>query len=100
MIIKVEFEVAEQEEPCVYAWQEAVDHLAKKGGGWRLPRKEEAAAMYPHRESITGLDRDRSYWTATETGDYGAWVQCFSKNLQWDTYKEDYKSVRAVRDIA
>jgi len=98
MKIKVEFEVAETDELGCYAWQEAVDHLAKKGDRWRLPSKDELNLMYQQRESIGGFV-SAWYWSSSEARTGYVWGQVFGSGDQGYGTKGSEGRVRAVRDI-
>jgi len=97
MIVEVRFEVADQDEPGYYKWQDAVDHIAAKGDGWRLPTKEELSFIYQQREAIGGFAPDW-YWSSSEVDTYYAWYQNFSDGFQDYYGKFDVARVRAVRN--
>jgi hypothetical protein len=99
MIIEARFEVADRDESGKYTWQEAVDHLAAKGDGWRLPTRGELDSMYQQRESIGGF-ASAWYWSSSEGNTYEAWGQYFGSGYQsYSSYKAYKGRVRAVRDV-
>jgi len=96
MIVEVRFEVAD-EDPGVYTWQEAVDHLAKRGDGWRLPSGDELGMMYEKRDVIGGFKPDW-YWGAEYSTSTGHGID-FSDGERSDRRKINTLRVRAVRDV-
>jgi hypothetical protein len=100
MIITIQFEVAATDEPGRYTWQEAVDHLVKKGDGWRFPTKKEMGLMYQQRADIGGFEPD-GYWASSEYNTDNTVYQFFSDGDHYHCYyfKHDGFRVRAVRDV-
>ena len=99
MKIKVEFEVSEQDEPGKYTWHEAIDHLAKKGDGWRLPTKIELGIMFLLCES-TGDFGNGFYWSSTDIDEFDALGIDFYEDDTYNKGKIYEGKIRAVRDIA
>ena len=65
-------------------------------GDWYLPSKEELNYLYQERNVVGGF-ADNSYWSSTEDGSNGAWVQFFGNGFQFDSFKLNPLAVRAVR---
>jgi hypothetical protein len=67
---------------------------------WFLPSKDELDLMYKNLKS-RGLGSFNSsfgwYWSSSERNSLLAWEQMFSDGNQYDVYKTDARSVRAVR---
>jgi hypothetical protein len=100
-IIKPEFEAFEvyhEDLEGHYTWREAKKACAKLGAGWRLPTKEELEEMYEKRDMVGGF-ANNDYWSYTENDTNNAWSQNFSNGNQYSLDKNDYISVRAVRNI-
>jgi len=68
-------------------------------GDWYLPSKHELDLLYIERDTVGGFTNN-NYWSSTEDGRFGAWVQSFLNGTQ-DSYPKDFTdtsiSVRAVR---
>jgi hypothetical protein len=93
-------------------WYEANDLLSNAANhdangamfkDWRLPTRRELNLMYTQRISIGGFDLSLNapgysyYWSSTEGGNYGAWLQNVANGYQDDNGKNDPSNVRAVR---
>lgn len=66
------------------------------GTGWRLPTKEELNEMYLNKDKIGGFSSG-VYWSSSEGGLDGAWVQDFTNGDQFGNGKDGTSRVRAVR---
>ena len=65
---------------------------------WYLPSKDELNQLYINRDAIGGFANGYSYWSSTENGSSGAWVQYFDFVVnQGNNFKNGRLSVRAVR---
>jgi len=98
MTIKLQIEVADRDESGKYGWHQAVDHLATKGDGWRLPTNEELDLMYKRRAAISGFS-SAWYWSSSDHHAGTAWCQNFNDGSQDSYYKSNALKVRAVRDV-
>ena len=74
------------------------DNLVSGGyTDWYLPSKDELDMMYVNLH-LQGLGNfNYSYWSSTENGNAGAWLQVFNGGNQYYDYKHYTVSVRAVR---
>jgi hypothetical protein len=63
---------------------------------WYLPSKDELNMLYLNWIAIGGVGH-YGYWSSTETGNNGAWLQNFNSGIQWVTDKHNHVAVRAVR---
>ena len=79
-----------------HTWDDAMKACADLGDGWRLPTKDELNLLYENKEKIGGF-ADDYYWSSTEGGDNGEWIQDFVSGTQGNGSKDDYNYVRAVR---
>jgi hypothetical protein len=77
---------------------------AHTGGGytdWFLPSKDELNEMYDNKATLEAGDGftpfSSYYWSSTEFGTNGAWVQNFASGNQSGNYKSITNVVRAVR---
>ena len=78
-------------------WHEAIVACKKLGAGWRLPTKDELNMIYKNREEVGGF-ANSDYWSSTELGSIGAWIQAFNDGFQYYSNKvNDTFYVRAVR---
>ena len=66
----------------------------QKGGS--LPSKHELNELYRHKDVVGGFANDY-YWSSSENGSDGAWVQFFDGGYQGSSYKYGTFLVRAVR---
>lgn len=92
------FEIAPEDEPGIYTWNEAIEHLQNKGDGWRLPTREELFLMHRNRETTVGLS-NVICWSSSVYNSKYAWVHFFYTGYQGYYNKTFYYHVRAVRDI-
>lgn len=97
-IILEKFEIAQHDFPPLLNWDDAVKVCASLGDGWRLPTKDELQLFYKSNESLS-ISNNNSYWSSTnfEKGYY--WSQYFGDGFQYNLSKNNYNSVRAIRDI-
>ena len=65
-------------------------------GDWYLPSKYELNLLYLKKTVVGGFAR-YSYWSSTESGNYGAWAQSFGDGDQHSCSKFVTNYVRAVR---
>ena len=79
-------------------WEDAMKACADLGDGWRLPTRLELLIMYDNQNEIGGFALNY-YWSSTEFGNGGAWVQDFGFGNQVDYGKDYFYYVRAIRDI-
>jgi len=77
-------------------WDEAKKACKNLGDGWRLPTKDELNLLYENKEKIGGF-ANGFYWSSTEYGGNGAWVQDFLYGYQNTNGKSGSNYVRAVR---
>ncbi len=63
---------------------------------WYLPSKDELNKLYLNQVAIGGF-ANASYWSSSETDDYGAWGQYFNDGTQGGYDKDTPNYVRAVR---
>jgi hypothetical protein len=91
------FEIEKEDEPFLYEWDDAVEHLNEKGDSWRLPNRLEALWMSIHRYTIEKLHIG-NYWTCDKRSDGTVWYQDFNDGYQYYTTKKCKFLVRAVRD--
>ena len=86
--------------PGEYDWQGAKDAGERFVDGgfsdWYLPGKWELNELYKHK-SVVGGFAEANYWSSTENGAGGAWVQHFSGGNQAQGSKTYSGRVRAVR---
>ena len=80
----------------VMDWHDAKKACADLGDGWRLPTKDELNILYKNKDKIGGFVSN-FYWSSTEYGNYGAWVQDCNDGIQLNYYKYNSIYVRAVR---
>ena len=74
------------------------DNLVSGGyTDWYLPSRDQLDMMYVNLH-LQGLGNfNYSYWSSTENGNAGAWLQVFNGGNQYYDYKHYTVSVRAVR---
>lgn len=80
-------------------WAEAIVWCARFGYDWRVPTKDELNYLYLNKEKLEGF-ANAWYWSSTEFGPAGAWVQLFGVGAQGGVHKSVGYRVRAVRLIA
>jgi len=79
-------------------WNEAKEACVNLGDGWRLPTKDELNLIYENKDVVGGF-ASNYYWSSTELGNDGAWVQSFPNDSQNYGSKGYPSYVRAVRAI-
>ena len=79
-------------------WNEAKEACVNLGDGWRLPTKDELNLIYENKDVVGGF-ANNYYWSSTELGNDGAWVQSFPNDSQNYGSKGYPSYVRAVRAI-
>ena len=85
-------------EVTTLVWQDAVKAASSYGPGWHLPTKDELNQLYLQRSVVGGFNESSYYWSSTENGSRGAWLQNFRRGEQVDyPVKYDPFPVRAVR---
>ena len=91
-------EVAEKDFPEAMSWEDAKKSCEKLGDGWRLPTKDELNILCQNKDKIGGFT-DTDYWSSTENGYSGAWLQYFNTNCaQADDGESNVAGhVRAIR---
>jgi len=81
------------------------DYTGGSKTDWFLPSKDELKLMYENlaQKGLGGFKTDEGangthvYWSSSQYNDIDAWPQSFSGGGQYDVYKTDPYSVRAVR---
>ena len=105
--IKVgKIEVAENDLPDRWFWEDAKKKCSNLGLGWRLPTKDELNTIYQKRFDIGGTGL-WSYWSSTEFPAYEgdaspdlAWYHQFVYGTQKYTYKSRIQGAcRCVRTL-
>jgi hypothetical protein len=91
-------EVAQNDFPNPFNWDDANKACAELGDGWRLPTKNELNFMNKNKDKIGGFTED-FYWSSTEYGTVGAWSQNFFGSYQGDSEKEFPLCVRSVKSL-
>ena len=68
---------------------------------WYLPSQDELNKLYINQVTIGGFANNSNnyYWSSTEQGDIGAWVQYLGNSGQYPTVKSGTGYVRAVRSF-
>jgi hypothetical protein len=80
-------------------WRDAKNACRNLGNGWRLPTKDELNKMYAHRNSIGGLNQ-YEYWSSEQSAiDANAWYFDTLWGRAYNTNKNRYLYVRAVRNL-
>ncbi len=79
-------------------WNEAVEAVKNLGDGWRLPTILELHLIY-NSELKDKFNTDNYYWSSSEYYSNVAWVFYFGSGATYGNDKDDYYSVRAVRDL-
>jgi len=95
-IIKIDNLEVMTEDLGKMTWDEAKKACKNLGDGWRLPTKDELNLLYENKEKIGGF-ANGFYWSSTEYGGNGAWVQDFLYGYQNTNGKSGSNYVRAVR---
>jgi len=67
-------------------------------GDWYLPTKYELGLLYQNRALIPGLSADK-YWSSTEIGHGGAWLQNFDSGGRGTGDKKNPHLIRPVRQF-
>ena len=91
------FEVAMEDEPGIYNWDDAQTACSLRGNGWRLPTREEQSLMQEHKEGLGLIDDD--YWSSSEDNSGYALAQNFYDGYHYYYSKQNYKYVRVVRTV-
>jgi hypothetical protein len=74
------------------------DRLVEGGfSDWYLPSKDELNQLFINRTAIGGFSLTWSYWSSTEWGATGAWMQIFDTGTQTSQNKYNGPNTRAVR---
>ena len=80
----------------VMNWDDAKKACADLGDGWRLPTMDELNILYQNQDKIGGFAFNY-YWSSTEVGFDGAWIQFFGDGPQANYGKGYTYYVRAIR---
>ena len=89
-------EVAQNDFPKKFLWNDAVNACADLGNGWRLPNIHEISLLYLNKDKIGGFASIR-YWTSIEVSDESAWFRDFGDGYENAFSKSNLFAVRAVR---
>ena len=93
------FEIAPKETEVILNWDDARLYCFSLNidgkTGWRLPTMEELFTLYQSRNDFV----ESYYWSSTEFGTGGAWIQSFHRGEQYYYNKRHTGCVRAVRDL-
>ena len=90
--------VAKADFPKGMTWEEANEACENLGNGWRLPDKDELAAMYKqlHKEGKGNFSSDY-YWSSSPNYSGYAWDVNFDNGNVRTSNENDDDQVRAVR---
>ena len=80
-----------------YAAQLCDDLVLNGYSDWFLPSKDELNELYKNRVEIGGFSYTNTYWSSSETGNFGAWAHYFEDGYQFNASKISTCKVRAVR---
>jgi len=95
-------QIAKADCPSDMSWNDAMAACQNLGNGWRLPSKDELAAMYNqlHTKGKGNFRTDGFYWSSSESNADNAWNFSFNSGVANDFIARDkgYSfCVRAVR---
>ena len=89
-------EVAQNDFPNPFNWDDAKKACAELGDGWRLPTKDELNILFKNKVKIGGFSSN--HYLSSNDGDEGlAWDQTFDDGYQDFADMNDDCNVRAVR---
>lgn len=89
--------VAEQGLGIFYAAGICNDLVLNGYSDWYLPSKDELNKLYINIFSMDAFLSNFVYWSSSEIDNYGAWCQDFVDGSQYYGYKDNVRSVLAVR---
>ena len=95
-------QIAKDDLPKDMSWDDAMAACQNLGNGWRLPNKDELAAMYNqlHTKGKGNFRADKYYWSSSENVAANfVWSFYFEKGEDGPLYKFITLHVRAVRTL-
>jgi len=93
-------EVAAQDSPGVFDFENATAAAAAMGAGWRLPNRQELNKMRRLlHQKRKGNFQKKWYWSTTPNPPDSYWGTHFGNGLEYYNFRYDQGCVRAVRNI-
>jgi len=96
-------QVDKEDFPSDMSWNDAMAACQNLGNGWRLPNKDELAAMYNqlHTKGKGNFRTDNFYWSSSERNPERAWAFYFEDGRADPISLNKYSAlrVRAVRAL-
>jgi len=94
-------QIAKEDFPSDMSWDDAMVACQNLGNGWRLPNKDELAAMYKqlHTKGKGNFRMDNFYWSSSELHSTFAWALSFEYGGAHTSNKNSTRQVRAVRTL-